>query len=458
MATFTETFEYANGTIDSVSSSAWLTFDSSDTQNAGVKVAQNAATNDSAAGSMCVYHTTDPATKAQRAEAWVTSFEQGTATYVDIGVGGQSFQGGFPANWAARILGVYARLHWKADGVRTLSIRHRLRGGSDTELASVNLVLAGGIEATGFEGLMDHAGEIEYLQKLRLVVTEEDYGLGCRAFVNEPDDDHPTLFARLGSDFVTPTATSTDYGAWWFGFGSASTSDMLWVDEFVGADYDISTDRLPQTLRPDQVTLAELRDRVKVRYERTANVDLRDDDIDQHLNDEIEQVLNEVGDVAWFMRREDSVAIAPNDRREITCDAKMRRVLGIRDSETGCNVWFRFLRYTTDGALLLQMENSLSRTVLIDYMLRHRQLSQENDVCPIPREHTELVVVGACLRMSEVDRQERLQRTFLARRQVLLGNLKRDMNRHSDQTRTRMDPRPPRMLYRRYGGYTSRYL
>lgn len=458
MTSFEETFDgYANGTIDTVSSSAWLSLDSTYTYPGGVKVSQKCATNTGTEQALCVYQTTRPATKVQEAAAWITSAEEGAAAWVEIGVSAATFQGGYPASWATRVLGVYARLHWNSDGVRTLSVRHKLRNGSDTELGSVDLVTAGGVEASGYEGGMKDAGAVNVMQHLRLIVTEEDYGLGVRAYVNEPDDDRPTLFRELGSDFVTPTASATDYGAWWFGFGSASASDKLYVFWAYGADYDLSEDRQPQVLRADQVRLAELIDRVKMRYDRSAKSDTRNDEITQAVNDEIHQIMLEVGDVATFMRREDSVAITPNDRREVTLTAHMNRVLGMREAETGSDVWFRFLRQDAQGAPVVQVENRANRTVLVDYLLRFTELATDDDVCPIPREHTELVVIGACLRLAEVDRIESLQRTFLARRQVLLGNLKRDVNRNEDQRRTRMDPRPPRMIYRR-GGYLSRWM
>ncbi len=151
------------------------------------------------------------------------------------------------------------------------------------------------------------------------------------------------------------------------------------------------------------------------------------------------------------MRREDSVSLTPNDRFEVTMNPRMRRVLRIRDAETGGDLWFKFLHYTSDGALTLRMENRLDRTALVEYLLRHTQMSEASDVCPIPREHTELVVIGVCLRMAEIDRLDVLQKSLLGRRALLMSNLKRDMNRHADQERTVMNPRPPRLTYRRYG-------
>ena len=58
-----------------------------------------------------------------------------------------------------------------------------------------------------------------------------------------------------------------------------------------------------------------------MRYDRSSKSDTRNEEIDQALNDEIHQIMLEVGDIATFMRREDSVAITPNDRREVTLGA-----------------------------------------------------------------------------------------------------------------------------------------
>ncbi len=179
MATFTDDFQYANGAIETATSSAWLAI--GDGTSVDVDILQNAATNADAVAARAIFQTTVAATASQSAAAWVVSTEEGTDAYVDIGVAAAKT----PSSFAADVLGIYARLLWNSNGVRTLSIRHKLRNGSDTELASVNLVTAGGVEAPGYEGTLHAAGALDELQHLRLIVTEEDYGLGVRAYVNE---------------------------------------------------------------------------------------------------------------------------------------------------------------------------------------------------------------------------------------------------------------------------------
>lgn len=450
MASFTDTFTYDNGDLVLAAGTAWKTIDTNNGLADGIEVWQNYATNDEASN-VCraVYQTTVPTGVDQEVAAWITSAEEESTTtmgcYVDVGLGALKT----PANIATDPLGIYARLRWDDDGSRVLSIRHFLRNGSDTEAASATLVLSGGVEASGYEGVLTDTGEAGTLQQLRLIVTAESSGLRCRAFVNENDDDRPTLECLLASDFVNPTATSTDYGAWWFGFGDASAARKLAVAQIYGADYDQDTDSLEQELREDQVTLAELRQRVRTRYEKSANTSLSDDMIDFHIRDEVEQILNRLGDVAHFAVREETLDLAPDSLCEVTLYARMKRVIGLRDASTGANQWFTFKRLGTDGAPVIMIEGGQSKSYKVRYLMRHRQMMHPQDVCPIPREHTEVLVVGACLRLAEQDRNANMQQTFLARHEMLYREMIRDMNRHGDQMRTRMDPRRPRKSYRR---------
>lgn len=448
MVQFTETFEYANGDLDGVSAGAWDIVDSAN-QADGIAVLQNAATNKGTDAAVAFYGTA-AATESTDVLAYVAAFEEGTGSTLDVGLAGAH-----AATYAAVIRGIYARLHFQVDGVRTLSIRRRLKNdASDTELASVDLVLSGGIEAPGYEGRLVVQGgtDLGELQALRLTLTATAYGMLARAYVNQSDLARPTLEQPVASDFVQPDGSTN--GAWWFGFGAATAANKLQIAAIAGADFEADADTVPQEIRDDQVTLAELRKRVRNLYDKGQNSATGDERIDYALNDSIEQALNTIGDVAWFMRRQEDVDLEPDAvTGEVTMPVKMERVVGLRVAATGCPARFEFRRLTTDGALVLHLPGRLSQEYAVDYVIRHRSLTDEHQVCPIPRRHSEMIVVGAALRLAEVDRNKEFHRNQLGRYGELERLFLQDNARHSNQTRTLAQPRlrslhPGRVLRR----------
>jgi len=439
LAEFTETFEYDNGELGVTSGAAWASVDSADDIDK-VVVFQNSATNDSTTAAVATYLTDEAETAVQEVAAWVTWHEETSTATADVGLMGLPL--GALSVYTDVKRGVYARLHWEADSVRTLSIRRQLKNdAADAEVASVDLVLAGGIEAPGYESRMRRisGSDLGVLQQVRLIVTAEPNGMLARVYVNETDDARPTLQATINSDFISPDGVT--FGAWWFGFGAASGAKKFECAQIGGADFTALADLIPQEIREDQVTLGELRKRVRNVYDRGQNTDTSDERLDYAINDEIEQTLNRVGNSAWFMRRQEEVAITPDTLGEATMSSKMRRIIQIRDASTGNAIPHALRRLTTDGASVLFFPSTVSGDYLVEYVIRHRQMSSPHHVCPIPREHSEMVVVGAVVRMAESDRNQAMLTSQLGRYQALVDLFQRDVGRYGTLAKKAMQPR-----------------
>jgi hypothetical protein len=422
MATFTETFEYDDADLDGVG--GWVV-DNDASSDTGIETLANYATNFEGSLAAVAYQaTTVPTTATQEVSAYVTSSEQTANSYVDIGVGGKT-----AAAWADRILGVYARLYWLPSGERKVTIRHKLRdlgsGASDTEVASLTIMTSGGVEVSGYEGALLDGGDTKTFQHLRLILTSESSGLFAAVFLNNADDDHPILSAKVLSDWVEPNASdSTDFGTWWFGFGDpgGSFDRSLVVGQFAAGDYT---------------------ERVRRRYAGAAHDNLSDPVIDDYITDEVRQIVNQLGDSAWFMRRTEIVSISTDAESLQTLDAKVKRPVDLTDSVSGRRFLWEFHSLDSSGACVIRFAGNPNYTedARLHYIAHYEEMEEETDICPIPREHTEVVVIGACLRAAERDRNAALIASYMKRYDVLFRSLQRDQNRYADMQKARYRPR-----------------
>ncbi len=445
MAEYSDQFEYDT---QAAIETAWAIIENTVGTGTGVTVLDGSAplyfaANETTNAARAVCSDTVPTTNEQHARIYFASNEEGSGIYGEVGV----FADRVPETFATDQLGVYARLTYEADGVRTLSIRERWVGLSDNEIATVTLVTSGGIEATGYEGVLGSTkGATDGTDhEIRIIATRDERGVRCRAYVNQKDDSRPTLEGWSRHDFITSEIGEADYGAWWFGFGTGTAAIQQAVTFFAGEDYDVSAELVEQEVREDQVTLSQLREMVRDRTETQNNRTFTDQKIDRALRAEVEHTLNALGSKAWFMRRSENVDVSPDSLAFATMPVKMRHVLEVLHADTGAREHVRLDRLTTGGASVLFFPSGLAKTYRVTYLLRHTQMSADNDPCPFPREHTELLVVGACRRLVQNERSLNGQlEGFLAEYRELRSNLTYDMKRYSEATRAAWTAKRPR--------------
>lgn len=459
MSSLTDNFARENEPLET--DGAWrvlnedgLVDDAATAASEGLEVFQRYATNQAAKAVVGVLLAATPESRSQEVAVFGTSTAESADNFIDAGIGGDDSlsplqNDGDPFGTVAEAAGtspslswqagVWARLHWQAGGVRTLSIMHKLRGGVVTVAESANVVLSGGIAADGYDGRLTAQGALGELQQLRLVVTTDAFGMLARAYLNETDDDHPTLTARIVSDFVPPTDDATDFGSWWFGFGGAAARTLA-IGDFFGADYDASVDSAEPGLRQDQVTLAELRKRVRIRYERSRNTALADEVVDEAIRDTLNEILLELGDSPFFLIRNETLSLTPTTgTRTVTLDPKMARVLGVYTAATFTPVESHFLYVTDAGAPVVQLA-ACAGSYVVRYVARYREMGADHDVCPLPRQYTEAVVVGACLRLAETDRKDQFTAYCLSRFEHFKRLLLLDQGRYRNSERRALQP------------------
>lgn len=433
MAEFLDEFVRADEAIETGNN--WQALDDTNDSSNVIRVGNaRAVTNVIANATVAWYIATVPTTSSQEVGGHVISATQGSNIYVDLGVMGSP-----TATWGAtNPTGVWARLSWLASGARRLAIHRSLPG--DTAGASVrslDLVTAGSIPADGYEGVLSRNGEVGERQWLRLIVTSVDGGLLARAYLNQGDDDRPTLTATIDRDLLDTGVVDMEFGTWWLGFGdgSAAVGDVA-VLGIYGLDYLVDDDHQPQERRSDQPTLAVARERVRRHYESSTNTALLDPVLDDAITDTIEDLINLCGDQCWFLVREEAVTITPDTDGVATLLPKMRRIHEIRYPPNNRKVRYAFMYDTDEGAPVVQMPTTLTASYTVRYTLRHAQVVNPTDLLPIPREYLEALTIGACQKLARRDRKGALAAEFSREYERLTMTMMRDLARRRNMART----------------------
>lgn len=430
MASFSKKFNVANASIEDDAN--WTALDSIDGTADVITIVGNAAGAASGAHSAVAWYIgAVPASAQQEIGARITGAVEATTSYIDVGLLGQKDTD----TLSAIHLGIWARFYYLASGARRLAIyRYLPDDAASAVVMQANLVLAGGVESESYRGLLNDVGSLGTPQLLRLVVTPTDTGYRARAFINSQGDETPVLDAAIDGDFVDTSDPDAAFGRWWIGFGPSGAVHGVEAAFVYGLDYDASDDHAQQDVRPDQISLAELRDRVRNRYTRGVPTALSDTLVDQSIRDAIDGVINSLQLGAAFLWREESVDLATDTSTgRATLTTIMRDVMTISD-QYGNPVNWRLVSYSASGAPIVVVDG-ITGTYLISYVMRHSLPTAPDDRCPIPREHSESVVLGACYRIAMGEPRGDLARDLMAEYELALGRLKSAMTRQVNATR-----------------------
>lgn len=175
-----------------------------------------------------------------------------------------------------------------------------------------------------------------------------------------------------------------------------------WADKWVAL-----TSRYTDADQPNanRISLTDMRTRVKARYEgNTTQTDATNDQVDRAINDAVREITNRLGDTAWFLRRSDQFSLYSNSFTPYTFPKRVRRVIMIRDGiNPRTELRFNMVGYTNEGCVSIIMPTGTTTTqsVWVDYIEHPRDMEEDSDVCVIPYEYTELVVLLATKRLAE---------------------------------------------------------
>lgn len=444
MVTFLDDFDRANADLNG--SNGWAVIGETDGQAGVLEIVNRyVATSLAGVGGYAAQEVSAnaPTGTDQEVSAFVTSSEEGSDIYARIGVGGETIPGS--QEWDDRGRMAFVELAYEASGARTLRIKHRVGSESaETTLATLTMVASGTVVQSGYYGQLIDDGALNALQHIRFVVTAQGYGLKLAAYVNNDDDDHPTLEAQLRSDYDVGTGFTETYGYFWLELKS-TTSGAVVLTQFAGQDYTLPGGSVQVALRADWPTVEEVIGRIKRRYGNSVDVNLDDFTLTEMIADVWEQVALELGDQAWFLIAQDTFTLTTDTDGYTTLPAKVERPLYIERVGDKRPQTFTFSYFDSAGQAVIRM-NLSQETNTTSYYIRYMQRAVRpqfpTDQIPIPDKHTMVIVYGVVRELAgEQERSPALEQTFERRYMERMLAMKKEQSRYNRQTRTRLRPR-----------------
>lgn len=379
--------------------------------------------------------TTLPTTDEQRVRALVAFDTETPASGSDnhrIIVGLFSTADG--AGW-----GYGVRLTYANADVRTLEIVRDngtaiTAGGSPASVATVTL--------TTSQILSQSSSDLNVLQEIRLIATPVEGGTRVRAYVNQDDDDEPNLeYVDHRDPF---DLTGSTLGQWYFHFDEAPIRTLK-VAEIHGDDI---VEREPDDVQiKDRHTLEEIRNNVLTRMDGSSTGTDRAGDtafMNEIINSTVEEIISEVGDMAWFMQVVEEITLSPDSDRVVTLPTYIDRVFTIVNVEREFSAPWQFLGKLANEVTQIVFEkgyDALSGRHRIHYQMKYQRMDADADSCPIPRRYTEAIVYGTIMRVAEFDTNDSLHQQSMARFQQKLRQIRQDMNRLNRSTKVKLQAR-----------------
>ena len=206
-----------------------------------------------------------------------------------------------------------------------------------------------------------------------------------------------------------------------FGVDAFSAWSSALVDE---SDATRPQDDLP--------TLADIRTKVRRRYERTVTAnDITDEQMDLFINDAIREIYNTLGDNAWFLRRSETLTMSTTYPGTLTLPRKVKRLIRVdRSAFPGSPVKIKGLTYTDQGRLQVTLMDYSGGPFVAHYILLPKDLEQDSDTTLIPWDHIELIVMLTCKRLAESGGNAAIASYYAGETQRLWQYAKRDALRY----------------------------
>jgi hypothetical protein len=191
----------------------------------------------------------------------------------------------------------------------------------------------------------------------------------------------------------------------------------------------------------DRPTLIELRVKVKRRYERNTNSsDVQDPLIDQLINDSLREFYQVMGDAAWFLNRIESLDLDVSPITPVELPQPITRVLRIEDpQQPGSQIDWKEIGYTQQGRLQIIMSGVGGGTYNVHHLYMPRDLTEDGDVVPVPRQYEEAIVTLALRRMAETANNPALIETFTKQAANILLLVKGDAKKTERQRKPTID-------------------
>jgi len=153
----------------------------------------------------------------------------------------------------------------------------------------------------------------------------------------------------------------------------------------------------------DRLTLSEIRTKVRRRYERTGQAnDARDAQIDGFVNDALREFYSSCGDSPWFLELRDTIASWALYPSTFQLPRHIRRPLWFElAGYPGVELPWRGLGFTNAGQLIVAVYGGMTGQLTCVHSTVPGDLQNDSDLCVVPRDYLELVVLLTCKRLAE---------------------------------------------------------
>lgn len=150
----------------------------------------------------------------------------------------------------------------------------------------------------------------------------------------------------------------------------------------------------------DRLTLLEVRDQVKRRYERAGGSNTRDSVIDQLVNDALRELYNLPGDDCFYLKQVTEVASVPYPGSTLLPNT-ITRLIWVEDPlALGQSIRVMSLNREDSGRWRVVVDSSRS-PLRVHHVITPKDVSEDADRILLPNTYTELLVTMVCLRLSE---------------------------------------------------------
>jgi len=230
------------------------------------------------------------------------------------------------------------------------------------------------------------------------------------------------------------------------GYVAAAKSVMDAWESCRGEAYDALRDE-------ETITVGQAIDKIRIYYSKSReNTDMNREVILQHLNGAMNHVVNHVGDNAWWLTRRKSLTITSGQTTLTTLPSYVHRLLMIEDPrDPTYPVTFEQVGHAQGGKLQIRVTERATGSHMCHYITHPKELTQDSQVVPAPRNISEWIIVETCRRMAASSSNIALVAHFSGESMQLQSDSMRNMGQvqRSKRDVMRTQRRRPNL---RYGG------
>jgi hypothetical protein len=303
------------------------------------------------------------------------------------------------------------RINWEEGGTRSLEfLKIPYNNGGVAEVL-LKRTITSLVQEDRNDG--NGASDLGVVQRLRFMVVDvvhdnnlpEQEGVVLRAYINNSDLGLPELeFIDRGvtqSPGVDTGPPWRGFGTWAIEFGKASQTfydSVAFTDTYVVPAFGV--------YQKKNRTLDELRTAVTRKITLGGHTQYETDTLDQAINFSLLELKAELGDKALFWRKLVKFELTSDDLGLVTLPEDVDRVLEVYRYEGGprpvllSSAGWEYIVDDDRGRNMVEIyRQPQGQSYVIFYMAAFTELVNDTDICPVPKEHDEAVVLGAALRI-----------------------------------------------------------